>query len=60
MQKDIAWLRRQTKMVTYEESQARVTRSSNFLKTNWREIEEAIKHESQAEDCMIPIKERTY
>ena len=29
-----------------------------IIKTNWREIEEAIKNESEAEDCMLSYRDR--
>lgn len=29
-----------------------------IIKTNWRQIEKAIKEECQKEDCMIPYKDR--
>jgi len=28
------------------------------IKTNWREIDNAIKRECEAEDCMIPYRDR--
>ena len=31
-----------------------------IIKTNWREIEKAIREESQAEDCMMPVRDRLY
>lgn len=31
-----------------------------IFKSNWKEIEEKIKEESEAEDCMIPYRDRRY
>ena len=37
-----------------------IPQKKRVIKTNWKEIEKAIKKESQAEDCMIPMRERIY
>jgi len=29
-----------------------------MMQTNWKQIDEAIVRESQAEDCMIPMRDR--
>ena len=31
-----------------------------LLKSNWREIEKAIKEESQVEDCQLNMRDRIY